>query len=80
MTHLPSALSQTEAMMGKEEEAINLAELFPEGRHIFYEGDDPAGFIKEMKERYGLEVTVSLDCPAKLLNEIYRSGKYPMGS
>jgi hypothetical protein len=48
-----------------------LVELYPEGRHLYYEGDDPAGFIKELKERYGLGVSVSFHCPAELLDEIY---------
>jgi hypothetical protein len=56
-----------------------LVELYPEGRHLYYEGDDPTGFIKELKERYGLDVSVSFHCPAELLDEIY-SGKYPLGS
>ena len=31
-------------------------ELFPEGRIIFYEGDDPEGFVKEIKERFGYDI------------------------
>ena len=31
--------------------------LFPEGRHIFYEGNDPKGFAKEIKKRFGFDVT-----------------------
>jgi hypothetical protein len=56
-----------------------LAELYPEGRHLYYEGDDPVGFIKELKEKYGLDVFVSFHCPAELLDEI-ESGKYQLGT
>jgi hypothetical protein len=31
------------------------AERFPEGRHIFYEGDDPEGFRAEIRERFGFD-------------------------
>jgi hypothetical protein len=55
-------------------------ELFPEGRVIYYEGNDPAGFAKEMKQKYSLDVQVTLHCPPELLDEIYGSDKYPMGS
>lgn len=30
-------------------------ELFPEGRHIFFEGEDPAAFIDEIRRLYGLD-------------------------
>jgi hypothetical protein len=29
------------------------SELFPEGRHIFYEGDDPVGFVRQIKAEFG---------------------------
>jgi hypothetical protein len=66
------------------------AELFPEGRFIFYEGDDPTGFADEIWERFNFAVDQSpkwkgggdpgFHCPAQLLDEIYGSGRYPMGS
>lgn len=31
------------------------SEMFPEGRHIYYEGDDPSGFVKEMKARFDFD-------------------------
>lgn len=32
------------------------SELFPDGRHIFYEGDDPDGFEKIMKDEFGIDL------------------------
>jgi len=59
-------------------------DLFPEGRTIFYEGDDPVGFVKDVRERFGLEITLGdhgeFDCPANLLDEIYGGDLYPLGS
>jgi hypothetical protein len=31
------------------------AELFPAGRDIFYEGDDPDGFAAHIAERFGFD-------------------------
>jgi hypothetical protein len=31
------------------------ASLFPEGRHIFYEGADPTEFVRRIKAEYGLD-------------------------
>lgn len=31
------------------------AELFPNGRDIFYEGDDPDGFAEEIAVKYGFD-------------------------
>jgi hypothetical protein len=55
-------------------------DLFPDGRRLFYEGDNPEAFIAEMKTKYGLDVSVSVHCPAEYLDEIYGSGKYPIGT
>ena len=30
-------------------------ELFPEGRHVFYEGDDPEGFCAEINAGFGFD-------------------------
>lgn len=35
------------------------SELFPNGRTIFYEGDDPEGFVKEIKAKFGFDPTKS---------------------
>jgi hypothetical protein len=29
------------------------SDLFPEGRHIFYEGDDPAAFVRQIRAEFG---------------------------
>lgn len=66
------------------------SEMFPDGRHIFYEGSDPKSFIKEMKEKFNFEPNKNNDrwnkksgysffCPSDLLDKIYNS-KYPLGS
>jgi hypothetical protein len=34
---------------------MNRSELFAEGRHSFYEGDNPKAFVKEMKEKFGFD-------------------------
>mgnify|MGYP001617856475 CR=1 FL=1 len=31
------------------------SELYPNGRYIYYEGDDPQGFIEEMKAKFGFD-------------------------
>jgi hypothetical protein len=53
-------------------------------RTFWYEGNDPAAFIKEMQANYPeVEIyidSVRIECPAHLVKAIYRSGKYPLGS
>ena len=82
------------------------ADLFPNGRIIYYEGNNPRGFVKEIKAEFGFDPSkdrlwkggpVSLvdnkgrvrltmhaekafHCPARLLDKIYGTAKYPMGS
>jgi hypothetical protein len=48
-----------------------LAELYPEGRTFYYEGDDPIAFIKAMEER-GLDLTITVRVPADQLGSFYR--------
>jgi hypothetical protein len=63
-------------------------ELFPEGRHIFYEGDDPEGFCAEVRAEFGFDPSVpacrpdggGFWCPPEHLDAIYGSGRWPMGS
>jgi hypothetical protein len=52
------------------------AELFPEGRQIYYEGDDPQAFADEIKTKFGFDPSennplwkygFSFHCPAHLL-------------
>jgi hypothetical protein len=40
------------------------AEMFPEGRDIFYEGDDPDGFVAEIIAEFGFDPR---NCPARYL-------------
>jgi hypothetical protein len=55
--------------------AETLRDLYPDGRVLFYEGDDPAGFIAEMKEQFGLDVCCSLFVPAEHIDAI-ESGRW----
>ena len=34
-------------------------EMFPDGRVLFYEGDDPDGFVKEMKEKFNYDPSMN---------------------
>ncbi|MEU7902189.1 hypothetical protein [Actinoplanes sp. NPDC049118] len=69
------------------------ADLFPDGRQIYYEGDDPDEFRKEIKARFGFDPALdpcwgeepgwgsySFHCPVGLLDDIYGGPNYPMGS
>lgn len=66
------------------------AELFPYGRDVYYEGKDPKGFAKEMKEKFGINPHTSgyytkkqgyrFHIPARHLDAIYGNSKYPLGS
>jgi len=58
------------------------SELFPEGRTLYYEGDDPTAFVAEMKAKFGFDPggEYSFHCPGHLLDEIYGNGKCPLGS
>jgi len=38
-------------------------DLFPDGRTIFYEGDKPAEFVAEMKERFNFDPSSSASRP-----------------
>jgi hypothetical protein len=66
-------------------------ELWPEGRHIFYEGDDPDGFAAEIKKEFGFDPRESNDgwceargfeffCPPEHLDAIDRSGRWLLGT
>lgn len=67
------------------------SELFPRGRIIFYEGDNPKQFAADILARFGFDPSkdnphwntrcgFSFDCPAEHLDAIYGTGQYPMGS
>jgi hypothetical protein len=62
-------------------------ELFPDGRHVWYEGDDPRGFVKTIRERFGITLTLKKDpsgyaffCPPGYVEAIYCSDEWPIGS
>jgi hypothetical protein len=66
------------------------SDRFPDGRWIFYEGDDPKGFAAEIKAKFGFDPSENnprwrrssylFECPVEHLDAIYGSGEYPMGS
>ena len=69
----------------------NWSEMFPDGRTIFYEGNNPKAFVKEIKAKFAFDPSKDNDCwnkrdgysflcPAHCLDEIYGNSKYPMGS
>lgn len=47
-----------------------LADLYPDGRTFYYEGMTPIGFIEAMQAK-GREVTITVEIPAKDLDEFY---------
>jgi hypothetical protein len=67
--------------------------LFPEGREIFYEGDNPEEFAATIKAeldfdpskdnpRWGevVHVSYAFHCPPEHLDAIYGGDRFPMGS
>lgn len=34
-------------------------DLFPDGRTIFYEGDDPTGFVRTVRSEFGFDPSAS---------------------
>jgi len=70
------------------------SELFPKGRLIYYEGDEPQKFARQVELDFGFDVTqdpswnepnpdftsYGFHCPPGLLNEIYGTDRFPMGS
>lgn len=71
-------------------------EMCPNGARRFYEGDDPEGFRAEMWEEFGFEVAADdpqyppggwtedrgrvFTIPAGLVEKIYGSDRWPLGS
>jgi len=64
-------------------------ELFPEGRFIYYEGDDLMAFLRKIRAEFGfnpgsfasvLAANKGFHCPPEHLDAIYGSGRFPMGS
>ena len=56
---------------------MKASEIWPEGRTLYYEGDDPVGFIKKMAAD-GLEaqLTVTIQVPGERIDEFYEGGKH----
>jgi hypothetical protein len=63
--------------MSTDQQRKTSADLFPNGRRYFYEGDRAAEFIKAMRA-YGLEPEVSVHVPSQLLDEI--RANWPVGT
>lgn len=65
---------------------IKGSEIFPEGRFIYFEGEDPAAFQAALIRDYGFDPGPSSDegfwCPPKIYDAIYcYPGPYgPLGS
>lgn len=66
-------------------------DMFPNGRILFYEGNDPKGFAKEMLTKHGFDPSkdnthwnaehgYSFLCPAGLIDTVYGNDEYPLGS
>ena len=64
-----------------------MAELYPDGQVLSYEGDNPPGFRKQAKARLGLdpaeddrwERTRAFRCPARLLDvTLSDPGEWPL--
>ena len=67
------------------------SELFPDGRWLFYEGDDPEGFANEMVTKFQFDPRKGNDSwsaargygfmlPGRCMDEVYGRDKYPLGS
>lgn len=66
------------------------SDMFPDGRFIFFEGRDHHAFAEEMVERFAFDPRYQesyceargwgFHCPVEALDEVYGSGRYPMGS
>lgn len=73
-----------------KQSGLTWREMFPEGREVFYEGKNPGAFALEIKREFGFDPRHAKTfnqrngykflCPARHLDAIYGSGKYPLGS
>lgn len=62
-------------------------ELFPNGRWIYYEGDTPEQFAAEILAEFGFDPSDDacwaphqFHCPPGLVEAIYGSGRWSLGS
>lgn len=66
-----------DAAVANDDRPSRLATIFPNGRTMYYEGDEPAAFVAEA-QRLGLgEITVSIHVPADKLDAAQR---FPLGT
>lgn len=67
------------------------SELFPEGRRVYYEGNKPVAFVKEMKAKFNFDPSkdnphwnrysgYAFDLPGPLMDLVYGNCDYPIGS
>jgi hypothetical protein len=68
-------------------ESAKLSEVYPDGRELYYEGNDFIGFAAEVKAKTGFDPSqhwrvrcISFHCPAEYLEEVYGSGRWPLGT
>ena len=53
---LPCLTPNQEDSMTTETSITTWQDLFPDGRRLFYEGDDPEGFRQEILDEFGFDV------------------------
>jgi hypothetical protein len=67
------------------------SEMYPHGRYVYYEGEDPKSFVKEMIEKYNFDPSKFNEhwnihrgfcflLPGYCIDEVYDRTKYPLGS
>lgn len=68
------------------------SEMYPNGRFVYYEGDDPHHFVREMKNKYGFDPSKNnrrhwceggswcFLLPGNCIDDVYDRSKYPLGS
>jgi hypothetical protein len=62
--------------------------MYPNGRELYYEGNNPENFVREMKTKFNFDPSVgkrwaewhAFRCPAHLLDVIYGDPQYILGS
>lgn len=73
---------------------VDWVKEYPHGRYYFYEGNDPKGFVQEMKDKFNLDLSKDLEefeqrsnedfcltftCPPQHLHAMY-ANHYPLGT
>ena len=69
-----------------------MVRILSDGRWVYYEGDDPHHFVREMKTKYGFDPVKNNSrrwneesgwcffLPGNCIDEVYDRSKYPLGS